>query len=519
MSTPRPAHAKNFRGKAKCIPERDTYLLKYQTDWVNDKSLIRVMEKSRRCGISYGTAYDYVSEHALETCQNDTWFSSRDELTAKEFIRYCSTFAKALQIAAETMGDQVIDDDGHTASVQRFANGTRINSVASNPDVFAGKGGNVGLDELALRNDPQKVWDIALPSIDWGGRVSAISTHRGKANFFARLIENERNAPPEKRRGISIHRVTLTRALEEGFLWKLQTKLPESDPRMNWDETDYYNYQRNRMSSKERFGQEYECIPEDEDTIYLPYDLINGSLMVGLENLVEHIETTRDFMGKEGKIRYLLPRGIMPYELDWYLKRLRAGGAVLYAGKDVARKKHLSVDWVVQKVGPLYPTVAVIEYHAVEYSRQEEGLWPILELATRTCIDETGIGGQMTERAMKRFRGRVEGITFSRAIKEDLAVPLRTAFEDRILRIPDDEKVIGDLRMIKKQVVGDHIRFVAEEESGEADSHADRFWALALALHAGRTAVNTGRIVHYAVRGVSGLMAAKRRMKGAFSRV
>lgn len=484
-----PDHARDFKGRAKNIPERDTFLLPYQSQWVEDKSLVKLMEKSRRVGISYATSYAEVRQHSLKGNKIDTWFSSRDDLTAREFILYCQKFAGILNIAAKAYDAEILyGEDGKksaTASVLKFATETRINSISSNPDVFAGKGGNVGLDEFALRFNPRAVYDIASPTIDWGGRLSIISTHRGAGNFFNKLITDERDPDPRKHRGISIHRVTLSRALEEGFLWKLQTKLPEGDPRLDMDEADYYNYQRRRVSSEERFLQEYECEPEDESSVFLPYDLLQGSFYPGGEDLVEHRETATDFRGKKGHIRYLLPRGVTPAGLPDYLKGLSS----LYHGKDVARKKDLSVDLFAERRDGIIFTRAVIEFSNVAFSRQEKELYPIMPYVTRSCIDNTGIGAQFAERCAEKFGAwRTEEITFTRAAKEMMAGPVRSAFEDRAVRIPEDELFIGDLRMIKKETVGDHVRYVAEDENDEGDSHADRFWALALALHAGKTA-------------------------------
>lgn len=488
MAAKLPEHARHFKGRAKNIPERDTFLLPYQARWVNDRSLVRLMEKSRRVGVSYATAYDEVKQHSLKDCKIDTWFSSRDDLTAREFIIYCQKFAGVLKIAANAFNADILFNDGKqstTASILRFANETRINSISSNPDVFAGKGGNVGLDEFALRNNPRDVYDIASPTIDWGGRLSIISTHRGAGNFFNKLITDERDPNPRKHRGISIHRVTLTTALEDGFLWKLQTKLPDDDPRLQMDEGDYYNYQRNRVSSLERFLQEYECQPEDESNVFLPYDLLEGSFYRGADNLVEHTETTEDFRGKKGRIRYLLPPGVQPAGLLDYLKSLSGG---LYHGKDVARRKDLSVDIIGERRDGMIFTRAVIEFDRVAFSRQEKELYPLMPLVARSCIDKTGIGEQFAERCGEKFGAwRVEPIHFTRAVKEMLAGPVRTTFEDRIARIPDDELFIGDLRMIQKETVGDHVRFVATDDNDEGDSHADRFWALALMLHAAKT--------------------------------
>lgn len=486
-----PDHAKGFRGRARNIPERDTFLLPYQSAWVNDRSLVRLMEKSRRVGISYATAYDEVRQKSLKGAKVDTWFSSRDDLTAQGFIGYCKGFAGVLNIAANAYEADILFNDGRdsaTARVLRFATGATINSISSNPDVFAGKGGNVGLDEFALRNDPRKVYDIAQPTIDWGGRLSIISTHRGAGNFFNKLIQDERDPDTRKHRGISIHRVTLSDALDQHFLWKLQTVLPESDPRMQMDEADYYTYLKRRASTEERFLQEYECQPEDEASVYLPYDLLQGSYYTPEDNLVEHTEDTVDFRGKKGRIRYLLPKGVAPSGLLDYLRKLKAERGDLYHGKDVARRKDLSVDIIGEKRDGLIFVRALVEFDRCAFSKQEQILYPVMPLISRSCVDETGIGMQFAERAAEKFGDwRVEGVTFTAGNKQMLAPPVRTAFEDRSIRVPDDDLFEADLRMIKKETVGDKIRYVAEDDEGDADSHADRFWALALMLNAAKS--------------------------------
>jgi len=491
MANRLPDHAKSFRGRAKNIPDRDTFLLPYQARWVNDRSLVRVMEKSRRVGISYATAYDEVRQKSLKGCKVDTWFSSRDDLTAQGFINYCKKFAGVLNLAANAYDEAILFNDGKdsaTARVLRFATDTTINSISSNPDVFAGKGGNVGLDEFALRNDPRHVYDIAQPTIDWGGRLSIISTHRGAKNFFNKLITDERDTDTRKHRGLSIHRVTLSDALDQFFLWKLQTVLPESDPRMAMDEAEYYDYLKRRASTDERFLQEYECQPEDESSVYLPYDLLQGSYYTPEDNLVAHTEETTDFRGKKGRIRYLLPKGVEPAGLLAYIKKVKADGGDLYHGKDVARRHDLSVDVIGEKRDGMLFVRCVIEFDRCAFSRQEAILYPLMPSMSRSCVDETGIGMQFAERAAEKFGDwRVEGVTFTPGNKQMLAPPVRTAFEDRSIRVPDDDLFETDLRMIKKETVGDKVRYVAEDEDNEGDSHADRFWALALMMHAGKT--------------------------------
>jgi len=154
-----------------------------------------------------------------------------------------------------------------------------------------------------------------------------------------------------------------------------------------------------------------------------------------------------------------------------------------YVGVDVARKHHLTVIDVGEKIGDVHWDRMRIELHDKTFSEIEHELFAILELpqVKRCCIDATGLGMQLAERAKERFRYKVEGVTFNPAIKEEMAFALRTAFEDRILRVDPDPKLRADLRGIKKLVTSaGNLRFLGESEDG----HCDRFWAKALRHHA-----------------------------------
>ena len=92
------------------------------------------------------------------------------------------------------------------------------------------KRGDRVLDEFALHPDPSKLYTIAYPGITWGGSLEIFSTHRGTANYFNQLILEARHKGNPKK--FSLHRVTLQDALDQGFLFKLQQKLPADDERL-----------------------------------------------------------------------------------------------------------------------------------------------------------------------------------------------------------------------------------------------------------------------------------------------
>lgn len=445
------------RGRARCVPGRDTLLLPYQAAWVKDRARLKLMQKARQIGLSWATAYSLVSSTSLRSARHDDWVSSRDDLQARLLIMDCRSFAGLLHIAAEDMGERVIDDGKHSAYVLRYANGRQTHSLSSNPDAQAGKRGRRVLDEFALHPDPRKLYSIAYPGITWGGSMEIISTHRGSHNFFNELVQEIRHKGNPK--GISLHTTTLQAALEQGFLYKLQSKLPADDPRQEMDEAAYFDFIRAGCADEESFLQEYMCVPADDESAFLTYELITR---------IEYAPTER--------------WEHTPAEMD-------NPEARYYVGVDVGRDHDLTVIWVLEKLGEVAYTRHLVEMQAETFEAQEAALYAILEKpgVRRCCIDRTGIGRQFTERAQRRFgEYRVEGVNFTGPVKEELAYPVRAACEDRTLRIPGSPKIRADLRAIRKETTAaGNLRFTADRGK---NGHADRFWALALALHAGKTA-------------------------------
>ncbi len=434
-------------GNAKIIPANpDTIFLPYQGRWIADQSRLKLARKGRQLGFSWATAYSSVSRTGLASARFDQWVSSRDDIQARLFLEDCKMFAGVLDMAARDLGEVVIDDaKKHTAYALNFANGKRINSMSSNPDAQAGKRGGRVLDEFALHPDPRKLWAIAYPGITWGGSLEVISTYRGTKNFFNQLIVEilEKGNP----KGISLHTVTLQNALDDGFLYKLQQSLPHDDPIQAMDEAAYFDFVKSGCVDEESFLQEYMCIPADDDAAFLEYDLIASA-------------------------EY-------PSGADW---RTIDGGE-LYAGIDIGRKHDLTVLWVLERLGDVLYTRHIEALRNMPKPDQEKILWPWIQRCRRTAIDYTGLGIGWGDDAQAKFgKYAIELVNFSGKVKEALAYPVRGKMEDRRLRIPHDKHIRADLRAVTKETTAaGNIRFTAERT---ADGHADRFWALALAIHA-----------------------------------
>lgn len=441
-----------LKGRAKCIPaDRDAIFLPFQARWIKDTSRLKLMEKSRQIGISWSTAYGSDERAAAQGARFDEWVSSRDDIQARLFIEDCKLWAGIMGMAAKDLGEEVLDAEKRiSAYVLQFASGRRIHSMSSNPDAQAGKRGSRVLDEFALHRDQRKMWAIAYPGITWGGCMEIVSTHRGSHSFFNSLVREARHGGNPKR--ISLHRVTLQDALEQGFLFKLQQALPDDAEQQAMDEADYFDFIKHGAADEESFDQEYQCVPADDDAKFIEYGLITACEYSGGERWRRDL--TGPFQGR------------------------------LFAGVDIGRKKDLTVLWVVEQLGDVFYTRHVEVMEKMRKSAQEKILWPWFELCDRICIDATGLGIGWADDAQDKFgEHRVEAVNFSAPVKEALAYPLKGAMEDRKVRIPDDPKIRADLRKVQKVTSSaGNIRFVAE---ATADGHADRFWALALALHAG----------------------------------
>ena len=421
----------------------DEHFLPYQERWLEDNSKIKIWEKSRRIGATYVQAYEDVRD-CVHNKVPAVWFSSADESAAREYIAYCEQWTKMFDMTAKSLGYIVIDSEKDIkAHVIEFANGTKIHALSSNPKGFRSKGGKVVIDEYAHHNNPDELWAAARPCITWGYPLRILSTHNGQSCRFYRFVDLIKQGKLDW----SLHTTPIQLAVDEGITDKIYGKKTTLDEKEEWLEE-----QRKNCFDDYTWRQEYCCDAVDEACAFLPYDLI------------------------------------VSCELEGLYKELEEAQGDLFVGMDVARRHDLSVIWVLEKLGNVNYTRMVKVIEKTPFYIQEEILSNILKCSgvRFCCIDETGNGMHLAENMKLKFgEGKVETISLSAKAEEEIAYNLRINFESKTVYIPPEHEIREDLHSVKRQPsTSRYIKF--KVESSETDGHADRFWALALALYAAK---------------------------------
>ncbi len=409
-------------------------LLPYQQTWVNDQSRFKIWLAARQIGKSFALTLEAVFD-AIE--RRTLWvFLSAGERQAAELAEKAKLHLEAVQVLAEQLSDDFFDEEGraHKQLELRLPNGSRLIFLPANPSTARGYSGNVVLDEFAFHADSQRIWAALFPSVTRSGtfKLRVASTPNGRSNMFYRLYEAAERLGAASR--WSSHRTDILQAVAAGLPIDLAELREGTSDDLTWQ-------------------QEYLLEFLEESTAYLSYELLATC---------EHPQASVD---------------ALVADLDLNLGEL-------FLGVDIGRRRDLTVLWLLQKVGDVSWTRRVAELVKTPFSAQREVLYGLLPHVRRACIDETGIGMQLAEEAQRRF-AQVEPVTFTAAVKSDLATTTRRAFEDRTVRVPIEAAIREDLHSVRRVVTSaGNVRFDAERDQA---SHADRFWALALALHAQET--------------------------------
>jgi len=455
-------------------------LTEYQKRWIEDKSRFKIGMVTRQGGKSFGSSLEAV----LDCYEQKTkWvFLSAGERQSKELMATAAMHARAIGMVVEEIESTFrVDKDTEFKQLEIvFPNGSRIVGLPANPNTARGHSANILLDEFAFHKDSRSIWKALFPTVTRGYKIRIISTPQGKKNKFYELwtaktiqtFDGKNYTYAGERGGYSKHRITINDAVEMG----LELFDEEGNPAEPED-------LRLALNDDEAWEQEYLVEFLDELTAWLTYDLIEACEDVKLVSEPVWSEKLIEAAVRDHEL-YKSEKNPPPFNTREIFKNVIFDHD-LYAGFDIARRRDFSVIWLDEEVNGTGITRAAISLKKQPFGVQERVLHALLDLPRmrRCCIDKTGMGEQLAERAEEIFYSKVEGVHFTAGNKESLASVIKKSFQDQKERVPADQVIRQSLHSVKKiETTTGHFRFDADRT--EQIGHADHFWAKALAVQA-----------------------------------
>ncbi len=430
-------------------------LLPYQVRWVADQSPVKVMEKSRRIGISWAEAADdalYASEKGKGEKRN-VWYIGYTKDMAIEFINDCGNWARAYNLAASEMAEVEIPDEEEFAGVVQekkilayqitFASGWRITALSSRPTNLRGKQGRVVIDEAAFHDDLAGLLKAAMALLIWGGQVRIISTHFGDANDFNGLVQDIRAG----KKPYSIHRVDFDEALQDGLYKRICEVL-----KREWTLDGETEWRKEVIDSYgDDADEELFCVPSQGTGIYLTRALIETCLSPDIP--VIRYEQQKSFAELADHLRFAEVKDWCEENLKDLLKGLDEKHAS-YFGEDFGRIGDLTVILPLCELQSAnFRAPFVVELRNIPFKQQEQILFYIVDRLPRFrygALDARGNGQYLAEVAMQKYgAGRIAQVMLTEPWYRDNMPRYKSAFEDRSILLPKDADIIEDHRAFK----------------------------------------------------------------------
>lgn len=471
------------------FPDRaPAVLLPYQQRWLADTSQVKVVEKSRRIGLSWAEACDAVL-CAAATNGMDVWYIGYVKDMAIEFILDCAQWAIHFQHVATAIevSEDVFVQGAEKKSVFafsiKFASGHRITALSSKPRNLRGKQGRVILDEAAFHEAQAEILKAAMALLIWGGCLRIISTHDGDDNPFNQLVKDIRAG----RFPYSIHRFTFDEALLEGLFERICLRTGETfslAAQATWSAKIRANY-------GDDADEELDCIPKHGSGAFLTRELVEQCMVQGWPVLRDKREPEFTFKTdhvRKTTIQDWCEEHIQP-ELD-ALNKLQ--GVTSYLGGDFARTGDLSAFTPLVQLRTLKRRIPfIIELRGMPFAQQRQILWYVLDRLPRfvgAALDARGLGMQMAEETAQKYgQTRILMIQATQPWYLENLPPYKAAFEDRLIELPMDADVLADHRVPRVIRGIPQIPELRTQDAHKKKRHGDTFIAGAMAWHASRT--------------------------------
>lgn len=464
-------------------------LMGYQQRWVADPAPLKVMEKSRRTGLTWGEAADNVLTAASERSANgqNVYYIAYNQDMTIEYIQACGMWARAFNYAAGEIeegfwdGEDEADKNIKTYTIRFPASGFRIVALSSRPSNLRGRQGTIVIDEAAFHDKLAELLKAALAMIIWGGRVRVISTHNGADNPFNELVTDIRAG---KRQG-KVHRITFREAIADGLYRRVCLRLGKQ-----WSAADEAEWTAGVYALYgDGAEEELDCVPANSGGAWLSRALIELRMSAntpvlrweckpGFEVLPDHI---RKAEANDWLVAQMLP-----------LLEALPSDAISFDGEDFGRSGDLSVHVPLLQHQNLVRRVPfTVELRNVPFRQQEQIAFYLIDRLPRFmggAFDARGNGQFLAEVAMQRYgASRIQQVMLTEGWYREHMPPVKAALEDGTLDgLPKDADVLADLRAV--QVIRGVPRIPETRSTGEdkGKRHGDAAVAVALAYYASR---------------------------------
>lgn len=437
----------------------------FQLSHLNDNGILRCEVKSRQIAASFTFSCEAVANALLDGVSSLLQSINLDE--AREKILYARSIYESLYVK----GMPRITQPNTTTQIG-FSNGARIISSPGTPQ--RGKARFwVYLDEWAHQTHDKANYVAALPVVSKGGKLRGASSPMGAGGFFWEIFKEELRAYPGYTRKSTPWWECKSFLYSDADIYDVYKNTHFMSTNMR---VDSFGNERIRLIYEnmplEDFQQEYELVFQDEISAWISWNLIQSSQQDDL--LCYHIKSHEDVSKLIEDVRQAIEDGLIE--------------PVLYGGVDIGRVKDLTEFIGVGKssTGQL-PVRIMMSLAGCPYEYQEHAIYRLVtDLPFAGClVDRNGIGNELAERLSSSTI--VQGVHFTNSSKELWAVEARLRMEKNNVPLPKDRDLAYQIHSIKKSITAAKNNVFDTERN--AKHHADKFWALALALWSARSTI------------------------------
>jgi phage FluMu gp28-like protein len=457
------------------------YKLDFWQDWyLKSNHRFLIVNKSRRIGWSYITSLKSVVE---ANCPSVTKYQNVFvSYGMQDAIGKISDARNALMNLPEQWRKDISSDSKTALEFWDVGRKSKSQLISLPNRTLRGFGtanpfGGISLDEFAFHQDDDKVYESALPCLTRGGLLSIGSTPLAKNGQFYDILS-------DKERYKSYERVNIPWWWSSALCMDVKTALDEAGDLSTHERVERFGtdilkeiYSSMALPS---FKQEFECEFTDESEAFITLEMIMSCTPQQVEQyeyqsiaeLLNGVNIPEICTGFHEGQPIFESVTAPAYHPDIH--------GSLYGGWDMGRTKDSSIFTLIGYKDNQYRVWMSYELKNTRFDEQKK----FAELAMESLpirsflIDRNGLGMDFAEWAETRWPTRANGVAFTNESKEDMANKVYLGFERRSYVLPMNRKLHADIHCIRKTLTA--MKF-NKYDGRTKDSHADRFWSLALA--------------------------------------